>query len=247
MTQTQPATRGRRDAEAPEPLRLLLIEDNDSTSSALSTAIRRLDPGISVERARTLADSATRLNEGCRFEAVICDLSLPDANGTEAPALVRGLCPDMPVVVLTGHAATDLGLQLLRLGVQDFLPKAEATPAGIVRAVRFACERASRESTIQRAAFIDPLTRVLNRRGVERAIASAAGVCDRLSLPAALMVIDVDDFKTINDRFGHSVGDRVLSQCSERLTHALRNRDVVGRPGGDEFVVIASGFSDCDA
>ena len=88
----------------------------------------------------------------------------------------------------------------------------------------------------------DPLTGVLNRRGFERAAAK------RLTESAddatgALLFIDLNDFKQINDRCGHEVGDQLLTIAAERLRKSLRSCDIIGRPGGDEFVALVPDVS----
>ena len=83
----------------------------------------------------------------------------------------------------------------------------------------------------------DPLTGVLNRRGFERDAAR------RLTESAddatgALLFVDLNEFKGINDRFGHEVGDQLLKIAAERIRKSLRSHDIIGRPGGDEFVAL---------
>ena len=90
----------------------------------------------------------------------------------------------------------------------------------------------------------DPLTGLTNRRGLGEALERA--VQEGGASPAALALIDLDDFKFVNDRFGHAVGDELLRRISQRLAHAVRTRDLVARLGGDEFVVLASGVGSAD-
>lgn len=102
-----------------------------------------------------------------------------------------------------------------------------------------AFERMRRQTAVlESAAFTDPLTGVSNRRGLERMLtrhAEAPGV------PMALILLDMDHFKSVNDRRGHLHGDRVLQAIVHRLRQALRNEDLVGRWGGDEFLILADG------
>jgi diguanylate cyclase (GGDEF)-like protein len=98
-------------------------------------------------------------------------------------------------------------------------------------------DRKAKERQMESIATSDPLTGVLNRRGFERDAAQ------RLSRSAddatgALLFIDLNEFKGINDRFGHEVGDQLLKIAAERLRKGLRSCDIIGRPGGDEFVAL---------
>jgi len=94
------------------------------------------------------------------------------------------------------------------------------------------------------AALRDPLTSVWNRAGVDREAGVLIGRARRRSEPVAVIVLDVDHFKSINDRYGHAVGDRVLVDLACRWTRQVPTSAVVGRMGGDEFVVVVSGYDD---
>ena len=101
----------------------------------------------------------------------------------------------------------------------------------------------AKERQMESIATSDPLTGVLNRRGFERDAAR------RLTESAddatgALLFIDLNDFKQINDKFGHEIGDQLLTIASERLRKSLRSCDIIGRPGGDEFVALVPDVDD---
>ena len=103
-------------------------------------------------------------------------------------------------------------------------------------------ERKDAEEKIQHLAFYDPLTNLPNRRLMRQRLEQALVVCHREQHYAALIFLDLDDFKNVNDLYGHQVGDGMLCQVAERLRHALRERDTVARFGGDEFVVLLEGL-----
>jgi diguanylate cyclase (GGDEF)-like protein len=90
---------------------------------------------------------------------------------------------------------------------------------------------------------MDELTLLSNRRGFKTLAQHALNVCDRLSRPATLLFFDLDDFKPINDRFGHAEGDSALKTFADVLRIAFRESDVIGRLGGDEFVALLTGSS----
>ena len=93
----------------------------------------------------------------------------------------------------------------------------------------------------------DPLTNVLNRRGFLREVARAAAVLDRHASPAALLFVDLDGFKTLNDQFGHATGDAALVHVARFLEAHVRIEDRVGRIGGDEFAVLLTHTYQCQA
>ncbi len=95
-----------------------------------------------------------------------------------------------------------------------------------------------RVEEFHRLAVLDPLTGLYNRRFAEQRLAAEISRAERRSHPLTLLVLDLDDFKVINDRFGHGAGDEVLKFFSERLVKASRGSDLAVRMGGDEFMVV---------
>ena len=87
-------------------------------------------------------------------------------------------------------------------------------------------------------ADVDPMLEILNRRGFERALVRSLAYVERYGAAAALMFIDLDGFKVVNDRHGHAAGDTLLKAVAAQLTDNVRASDVVGRLGGDEFGVL---------
>jgi diguanylate cyclase (GGDEF)-like protein/PAS domain S-box-containing protein len=103
--------------------------------------------------------------------------------------------------------------------------------------------RKLREVELERAALIDPLTGLVNRRGFERSLEREVAAASRHALRPALVVIDLDRFKSINDTHGHQVGDRLLVAAAEALLETVRASDIPARIGGDEFAVL---LPNCD-
>lgn len=99
-------------------------------------------------------------------------------------------------------------------------------------------ERKDAEQKIQHLAFYDPLTNLPNRRLFRDRLEQAVVSCDRKDMYGALIFLDLDDFKNVNDLYGHQVGDELLCQVAQRLTKTLRAQDTVARLGGDEFVIL---------
>ena len=102
---------------------------------------------------------------------------------------------------------------------------------------------AEQEMVAVQMASMDELTLLSNRRGFKILAQHALSACDRLSRPATLLFFDLDDFKPINDRFGHAEGDSALKTFADVLRIAFRESDVIGRLGGDEFVALLTGSS----
>jgi diguanylate cyclase (GGDEF)-like protein len=109
--------------------------------------------------------------------------------------------------------------------------------------------KASREriAELEARVDIDPLTEVLNRRGFERELNRSLAFVKRYGASAALIYVDLDDFKPVNDRHGHAAGDTVLKAIAAALSRNVRASDVVARIGGDEFAMLLWNIDDAAA
>ncbi|HEX7718632.1 MAG TPA: GGDEF domain-containing protein, partial [Woeseiaceae bacterium] len=154
---------------------------------------------------------------------------------------------DLTIVLITGNNSSEIALRLIRQDIQDYILKSEASPHSVLRSVRLACERHHREKKLRKMAYIDQLTGALNRRGLLASIEEAYDSAKRLNISAALLTLDIDHFKEINDTHGHPVGDALLVEVSRRISHCVRKNDIFGRIGGDEFLVILNGFAGADS
>ena len=150
-------------------MRVLLIEDNPADADLLlEIAAEGGRPGeLSVDRVPTLGEGLQRLapEGGDEFEAVITDLGLPDAVGLDAVHGLREARPDLPIVVLTGSAGQDRGLEVLRLGADDYLVKGRYDADGLHRSLRYAVERRraateTRDALREEARMVETLHRI---------------------------------------------------------------------------------------
>lgn len=132
----------------------------------------------------------------------------------------------------------DIEVKLHRQGITSWL-RMVCEPMGDDYAATFVdvTDTKAKERKMESIATSDPLTNVLNRRGFEQKAAERLRASDDIAT-GALLFIDLNDFKKINDQFGHEVGDQLLRIAAERLKKGLRSCDIIGRPGGDEFVAL---------
>lgn len=100
---------------------------------------------------------------------------------------------------------------------------------------------------LRKAATTDPLTGINNWNGLQRQLSVLIPTCRRLGVPITVVVIDLDDFKQLNDQQGHAAGDRVLRECAEAWGAQSRAEDVLARLGGDEFLLVMPGLAPEDA
>jgi diguanylate cyclase (GGDEF)-like protein/PAS domain S-box-containing protein len=118
------------------------------------------------------------------------------------------------------------------------LSEPDGTPYGALSTYVDVTERMARETRMRAEADSDPLTGLANRRALERTLASAVERAERSGREVAVVMLDLDGFKALNDRWGHLAGDAALRSVARRLTRAVRERDLVARLGGDEFVIV---------
>ncbi len=218
-------------------MRLLLLEDHDDSADAVAAALTQIDPRYEIQRARQLAD-ALHIVRTEPIDIALIDLTLPDADGRDAAFALKVEDPDLPLVAFTGRDFDDLALDLVRYGVHDFLGKGETSMQRIHQVLQLAIERHEQERVLRRQASYDALTGVLNRSQLRSHLIWAISHAKRGQSLGAVMLLDIDDFKMVNDRFGHHVGDAVLKELAARLSSVVRVGDSVGRIGGDEFVVV---------
>jgi diguanylate cyclase (GGDEF)-like protein len=146
---------------------------------------------------------------------------------------------DAPGAVLV--ATPDLDTQTFAGEWDDVVWPQEARHDVFVRVLRFAQKLVTAQVRLDRWALRDALTDLLNRRGLEQVLAREASSRDRGQGPVSVLLIDVDDFKHINDTLGMTGGDQVLRAIAQRISDAVRQQDSVARVGGDEFVVLLPG------
>jgi len=220
---------------------VLVVEDSVSDAQLLQHYLS-LIPGVTVALAATLAEATRQLHER-PFDAIFTDLSLPDAQGVDTVLRLRAACADAALIVCSGVDDEALQLQLVHLGAHESLNKSDLTLAGVARALRFAKERKNVELRLARMAYFDPLTGVSNRAGWHERTATLLGRATRQQERVAVLMIDLDGFKGLNDEFGHDTGDAVLQEVAGRLQRMVREYDIVARLGGDEFALLLSDLS----
>jgi diguanylate cyclase (GGDEF)-like protein len=147
-------------------------------------------------------------------------------------------------VVLTGTDDEAQAVQAVQEGAQDYLIKGQVDGHLLGRAIRYSIERKFAEVQLSHQALHDPLTGLANRALLMERLAQALARTERRPSSVAVLFLDIDRFKTINDNFGHEVGDSVLACIGDRLRKALRPEDMASRFGGDEFVVLCEDLED---
>src|SRR6185436_8161948 len=168
---------------------------------------------------------------------VLLDLSLPDSFGLETFTKVYAHSPTVPIIVLTGNDDQMLALSAVKGGAQDYLVKGRLDRELLLRSMQYSIERKRYQQQLEHQANYDALTGLPNRNLLHDRLKQAV-YSQRVPRAIAVVFIDLDHFKFVNDSLGHSVGDKLLKGMADRLRGVLREGDTVARLGGDEFVLI---------
>jgi diguanylate cyclase (GGDEF)-like protein len=171
---------------------------------------------------------------------------MPAMDGYAVVAAMRSQPgPFVPIILLTGLGDPESRAHGIAVGADEVLCKPvhpfelRLRVRAMLRIQRLTCELHAANQRLRALARTDELTGVRNRRGLRAALAREFRRAERYGGELTVMLFDVDRFKAVNDRFGHAAGDRVLRAVAQALKGALREVDVVGRAGGEEFVVVA--------
>ncbi len=215
---------------------ILVVEDDSASREALCELLR--DVGFRVTAA-TDGDEGLDVVQSSRPDLVITDVLMPRKNGLLMVAELREHArnADIPVVVVSALDQTDHRVAALDLGADDFLPK-PIDPDELLARIRMHLRHAARAHRLERLSTVDDLTGVLNRRGIFEVLERERERAHRIAAPLSVLMIDVNEFKAINDKWGHVVGDHVLAAVGRGLAGIVRSADEVGRVGGDEFLVV---------
>jgi diguanylate cyclase len=224
---------------------ILLVEDNPGDARLVR---EMLNGGSSrefnVTHVERLAEARAELIQNLGTECVLLDLSLPDARRLEALMQLRAAAPEVPIVILSGLQDELLAIKAVQEGAQDYLIKGRVDSDQLGRAISYAIERKQSERSLEHKATHDPLTGLPNRVLFMDRLTHALAWARRHDTTFAILFIDLDKFKLINDSLGHETGDQVLIEVGCRLDDALRSSDTAARYGGDEFIVLCEDIKD---
>jgi diguanylate cyclase (GGDEF)-like protein len=220
------------------PARVLLIEEDPRTAMLIGEMLRAgWTQSLIISHASRYAEASQELRDH-GASCVLLDISGDDADSLDALEHLAAANPSVPIIVLSSRAGDEFGLTAVQAGAQDFLRTAELNPAALARSVSYALERKRSEVELAHQALHDPLTELPNRALFSDRLSVALDRARRTGAPVAVLFLDVDSFKHVNDSLGHQAGDQLLSVLAERFRDMLRPMDTVARFGGDEFTFL---------
>ncbi|MCJ8299627.1 MAG: EAL domain-containing protein [Pseudomonadales bacterium] len=173
-----------------------------------------------------------------RYDICFIDQNIGQLSGIDIIRRVTERGNITPMVLLTGVDDQQIDKKASEYGASDYLTKDELTPQLLNRVIRFSLAQKEHAKKLTKLAYTDGLTGLYNRIKFDQSLSFALSTVHRTNTFLALLIIDLDNFKSINDNYGHQAGDKVLADISQRLQRAVRKSDLVARLGGDEFAVV---------
>lgn len=243
---SRPNSQPRQPSESPRNIRIAYLEDDLDDVYLVRSALAQ-----DTNRVYQLTHAATFLQlhqyiANIAFDILFLDLSVGRENGLgtlkQTQDLLRLNNANIPIVILTGLCDDAFGERAIQLGAADYLPKQYISAFALSQCIRFAIERHGLTCKLIHQARYDELTGLYNRAQTLRACEAQANNVTRSPFPLAFVILDLNDFKCINDQHGHFAGDRILRVFGTRLINGTRTTDTVGRLGGDEFLVLLTHF-----
>ncbi|HEY8963714.1 MAG TPA: GGDEF domain-containing response regulator [Alphaproteobacteria bacterium] len=223
---------------AAKPLSILIVDDSADDRDYFARLLEKGSPGYwAIQTAASANDCFTFLDQQ-KFDCVLLDYNLPAKDGLRVLNEIRLRWPDLPVIMLTGEGNENIAVQALKSGAQDYMPKGSITADSLSSLIKAAMDRKQQEMAFLYQANHDDLTGLANRRMFVDRLQHAFLRSQRTGSSLALLYLDLDGFKGVNDTHGHAAGDALLQQVAQRIVDSLREYDTPARLGGDEFAVL---------
>jgi diguanylate cyclase (GGDEF)-like protein len=230
-----------------------LVADDD-TASRLLLEKMLTKWGYEVVTASSGEEAWKVLTSDDSPDIAVLDWMMPELDGVEVCRRIRALELSSPpyLLLLTGRDNKQDIATGLESGASDYLQKPvdrDELRARLLVGKRFAelnRKLLDTQAELRRQALTDPLTRIMNRRAIFGRLTEEIARAPRQGLPLSVGVLDIDHFKSINDRLGHAGGDAVLQAVVERGHNTLRAYDAIGRIGGEEFLLVMPGVGPRD-
>ncbi|MCP4430964.1 MAG: diguanylate cyclase [Gammaproteobacteria bacterium] len=238
--------------------RILFVEDSKSITALITSHLSQAGYNIShfCSGERAWEDFNNEISYGSDVDAydlVITDINLEgEMTGNDLVSQIRDIDDArgfVPVIAITGENSDELRLSLYQIGVNDYLQKPVLIEELLIRVNHLITNKRlldkvhDQRRELYALATTDKLTGCHNRHSLMEFSEKFISQAFRHNYPLSLMVIDLDHFKSVNDTYGHAVGDIVLSEVGNLLNLSFREGDLVARFGGEEFVVL---LSHCD-
>ena len=210
-------------------LSLLYVEDDIDTAESMTLILNEYFSKVHVANN---AASALEIFQNEHIDIIISDIELPDMNGLELVKQLHDIDETLVVIMFSAYDTREYLFKAIELSVCDYLVK----PFHLEQFERVLekCTKKLHRKRLQSLAYVDQLTGIYNRHKMLEVFESLHSE----NIEFGFIMIDIDDFKKINDTYGHLQGDKVLQKLSLCIKSSIRQSDFFGRWGGEEFVIL---------
>ena len=229
-------------------INILVIDDSGDVFEGIKAFLGDQDL-VNMSLAANMKEALTMLGQG-QFDMIFLDHLLNDGTSIDFLREAEKEGIETPVIVISGQGDEMLVSQVIQLGAYEYLPKNRINLESVSRVINNTLERARLRNDVKKAqakmaemSTVDELTKLHNRRYFIEALEGEFERASRYEIEMALIMVDLDHFKKINDTYGHPSGDMVLSKIGGILKKHVRRNDIACRYGGEEFAVILSNVS----
>lgn len=213
---------------------LLIIDDEMAVGRGLRDLLLNL--GFKADFISNGKHALEQLRDE-KYTFLITDIGMPELDGIELIKTVRTEAPHINIIAMTDDKDCPF-IDVIDAGADDFISKPFEIDEMEAKIKRILIERKIRDE-LARLSITDNLTGLFNQRHFYNRLKEEIGRTKRLKHPLSLILLDLDNFKEFNDRYGHLAGDRMLERCGKIIrSHVRANVDIAFRYGGDEFAVI---------
>jgi diguanylate cyclase (GGDEF)-like protein len=223
--------------------KILVCDDDQADRKLVRAYLQQInDREIVLLEAGKRDEIQGALDRG-RIDLVFMDMRMPEKSGMAwlEDIVTKGLAP---VVMLTGFGSEEIAVQAIQQGAIGYLPKNGLSKEKLVKTIDDATERwrglsisRANQEQLERLVNIDSLTGLLNRRAILNRLDEHITDSRRYEDNLGILMLDIDHFKRINDKYGHIIGDDVLENVGLLLQRKIRDTDAAGRYGGEEFLI----------
>ncbi|WP_077340762.1 two-component system response regulator [Pseudocolwellia agarivorans] len=237
-------------------MNILLVDDDEVDRKLIKRALTN-DANVRNLCEVSSAIEGLKLAETGEFDVLLLDYMMPEIDGIEMVIEIRSRpnLGETAIIMMSSSEDEELALSCLHAGAQDFITKKEITSSKLKRSLlqakkRFEMEKKLHDSfcQVRELAEKDSLTGLSNRYHFEDALKVSINNNKRSNDIIALLFLDLDHFKNINDTYGHEMGDMFLKEVAKRTNQCLRGNELFARLGGDEFAILLTGLkNDNDA
>lgn len=231
-------------------MNVLLVDDDSMDREIVKRALKNNEDITTVHEASSAEEGLNAVNNH-HFDVLLLDYRMPLIDGIEMVIELRSRpnLGKMAIVMMSSSDDETLALSCLQAGAQDFITKGEITASKLKRAIiqakkRFELEQKLYDSfcQVRELAERDSLTGLSNRYHFEESLKTSIINNQCLKHTIALLLLDLDHFKKVNDTYGHEMGDKLLKKVVERISQCFLGGELFGRLGGDEFAILITGL-----